>query len=157
MAIGVKCRQTRGKIQTVETTQTLFTNVDLRPIRSGVQWASFELCSNKRTESRCIFLCLEQSKMLIIPPNLDSVLLSLHNSKLAYSGSSRASKGPCKRSQHCWANIVVSCFAMLVDVCKRSQQVTTCWVFSENAKVDFLFACMCGYVACSARAPAQHC
>ena len=22
---------------------------------------------------------------------------------------------------------------------------------------DFLFACICGYVACSARAPAQHC
>ena len=91
MAIGVKCRQTRGKIQTAETTQTLFTNVDLRPIRSGVQWASFELCSNKRTDARCIFLCLEQNKMLIISLNLDSVLLSLHNSKLAYSGSNRAS------------------------------------------------------------------
>ena len=26
-------------------------------------------------------------------------------------------------------NNVVSCCAMLADVCKRSQQVTTCWVF----------------------------
>ena len=47
------------------------------------------LCSNKRTESRfrgiiCIFLCFERYKMLIIPLNLDSVLLLQHNSKLAY-------------------------------------------------------------------------
>ena len=45
------------------------------------------MCKNKRTESRfrgiiCIFLCFEQYKMLIIPLNLDSVLLLLHNSKL---------------------------------------------------------------------------
>ena len=26
-------------------------------------------------------------------------------------------------------NIVVSCCAMLAEVCKRLQQVTTCWVF----------------------------
>ena len=47
------------------------------------------MCRNKRTETRfrgiiCIFLCFEQYKMLIIPLNLDSVLLFLHNSKLAY-------------------------------------------------------------------------
>ena len=57
---------------------------------------------------------------------------------------------------------------MLADVCKRSQQVTTCWVLRWDYKglwaflhlrrhVDFLFACICGYVACIARAPAQHC
>ena len=38
-----------------------------------------------RAEVICIFLCFEQYKMLITPLNLDSVLLSLHNSKLAYS------------------------------------------------------------------------
>ena len=57
-----------------------------------MQQASFELCRNKRTESRfrgiiCIFLCFEQYKMLIMPLNLDSVLLLLHNSKLAYSSA----------------------------------------------------------------------
>ena len=36
--------------------------------------------------------------------------------------------------QHCWANIIVSCCAMLADVCKRSQQVTTCWVFRWEYK-----------------------
>ena len=61
--------------------------------RVSRQWASFELCSNKRTKSRfrgiiCIFLCFEQNKMLIIPLNLDSVLLLLHNSKLAYYNNS---------------------------------------------------------------------
>ena len=51
-------------------------------------------------------------------------------------------------------NNVVSCCAMLADVCKRSQQVTTCWVFRWEYKglwdvfhlqrhVDFLFACIC--------------
>ena len=71
-------------------------------------------------------------------------------------------------------NNVVSCCAMLADVCKRSQQVTTCWVFSWEYKglwdvyhlrrhVDFLFACICVdtwhvvRVHRSARAPAQHC
>ena len=49
----------------------------------------FELCSNKRTESRfrgiiSILYCSKQRKMQIIPLNLDSVLLLLHNSKLAY-------------------------------------------------------------------------
>ena len=44
----------------------------------------------KRTESRfreiiCIFLGFEQYKMLIIPLNLDPVLLLLHKAKLAYS------------------------------------------------------------------------
>ena len=32
------------------------------------------------------------------------------------------------------ANNVVSCCAMLADVCKRSQQVTTCWVFRWKYK-----------------------
>ena len=51
-------------------------------------------------------------------------------------------------------NNVVSCCAMLADVCKRSQQATTCWVFRWEYKglwdvfhlwrhVDFLFACIC--------------
>ena len=53
------------------------------------QQVSFELCRNKRTEPRFrgiifILLCFEPYKMLIIPLNLDSVLLFLHNSKLAY-------------------------------------------------------------------------
>ena len=51
-------------------------------------------------------------------------------------------------------NNVISCCAMLANVCKRSQQVTTCWVFRWEYKglwdvfhlrrhIDFLFACIC--------------
>ena len=51
-------------------------------------------------------------------------------------------------------NNVVSCCAMLADVCKRSQQVATCWVFRWEDKglwdvfhlghhFYFLFACIC--------------
>ena len=67
-------------------------------------------------------------------------------------------------------NNVVSCCAMLADVCKRSQQVTTCWVFRWEYKVlwdvfhlrrhvDFLFACICvdTWLVVHARAPAQLC
>ena len=54
-----------------------------------LQQASFELGRNKWTESRfrgiiSILHCSKQRKMQIIPLNLDSVLLFLHNSKLAY-------------------------------------------------------------------------
>ena len=53
------------------------------------QWASFELCRNKRTESRfrgiiSILRCRKQRKMQIILLKFDSVLLLLQNSKLAY-------------------------------------------------------------------------
>ena len=56
---------------------------------TSCQWASLELYRNKRTESRfrgiiSILYCSKQRKMQIIPLNLDSVLLFLHNSKLAY-------------------------------------------------------------------------
>ena len=66
-------------------------------------------------------------------------------------------------------NNVVSCCAMLADVCKRSQQFATCWVFRwENKGLwdvfhlrrHFLFLVrmyLCGCVAFSARATAQHC
>ena len=51
-------------------------------------------------------------------------------------------------------NNVISCCAMLANVCKRSQQVTTCWVFRWEYKglwdvfhlrrhFYFLFACIC--------------
>ena len=58
-------------------------------LNTFVAHCSFELCSNKRTESRfrgiiSILYCSKQRKMQIIPLNLDSVLLLLHNSKLAY-------------------------------------------------------------------------
>ena len=54
-----------------------------------LQQASFELGRNKRTESRfrgiiSILHCSKQRKMQIIPLNFHSVLLFLHNSKLAY-------------------------------------------------------------------------
>ena len=56
---------------------------------SKFNMANFELCSNKRTESRfrgiiSILYCSKGRKMQIIPLKLDSVLLFLHNSKLAY-------------------------------------------------------------------------
>ena len=66
----------------------------------------FELCRNKRTESRfrgiiSILYCSKQRKMQIIPLNLDSVLLLLHNSKLAYC---KKQANLCKDP---WAGILV--------------------------------------------------
>jgi len=70
------CFSTKRQLQFVQFQQT-------------TQEASFELCSNGGTEPRFsgiigILYCSKQRKMQIIPLNLDSVLLFLHNSKVAY-------------------------------------------------------------------------
>lgn len=62
--------------------------------------------------------------------------------RLSWSGWSwilKARANARNNTQHCWANIVVSSCAMLADVCKRSQQVTTCWIF----RWEYKGLCLC--------------
>ena len=91
------------------------------------------------------FFIVFYTNMAVSSRGMQTENYSARNVNLKASANARNIVGP---------NNVVSCCAMLADVCKRSQQVTTCWVFRWEYKglwdvfhlrrhVDFLLACIC--------------